>query len=142
MRPARPFTTCLAVCLFASPAIAQDETYPDLPFQWPGGAIHCVIVTAERHYVRCDLVGGKLSFTEPPEGCEGEWGRAFEVAELGEGRPLCVTDSVVDPEVQVMEPGYSHSRGGVACFSEPGGMTCMNAEAHGFTLTEDTQEVF
>ncbi len=132
----------LAIVLIAAVSTsAMAEDY--LPFQTPDGSVHCLIVTGgARNYVRCDVVGADLSFTEPPEDCDLDWGQAFEVAERGEGRPICVGDTVVNPDVQKMAPGYSHGIGGVVCFSEPEGMTCMNAEAHGFTLTLEAQTVF
>ena len=62
--------------------------------------------------------------------------------DVGSGKVLCTDDSVIDETIQVMEPGYSHSRGGVACFSEEGGMTCLNAENLGFTLRQDEQVLY
>ncbi|WP_172295333.1 DUF6636 domain-containing protein [Pseudoruegeria sp. HB172150] len=132
----------LPVLLVAAPVHAQDYNLPDLPFQTPDGAIACVIITGLENYVRCDIAGAEPSFTEPPEDCDLDWGFAFEVKPTGPGHLLCAGDTIADPSVQKMEPGFSHSRGGVACFSEPDGMTCLNAENRGFTLTLGKQSVF
>ncbi|WP_425050794.1 DUF6636 domain-containing protein [Psychromarinibacter sp. S121] len=126
----------------ATPATAQDAPLPDLPFQSGAGEVFCVIVTGERNHVRCDLYGGELTFADPPQDCEAGWGYAFEVGITGSGKVLCTDDTVIDETIQVMEPGYSHSRGGVACFSEDGGMTCLNAENLGFTLRQDEQVLY
>ncbi|MDF0600045.1 hypothetical protein P1J78_04805 [Psychromarinibacter sp. C21-152] len=128
----------LVLCL-AVPAAAEET----LPFQTPDGGVHCVIFHGgARNRVRCDVVGGEASFADPPEDCALDWGHAFELGVRGPGRPICAGDTVADPEVQKMPPGYSHGIGGVICFSEETGMTCMNAEAHGFTLSPESQSVF
>lgn len=144
MHSAIPFPRVFALvpvlaAMLAGAAAAEGT----LPFQTPDGNVHCRIVfDSDRNHVRCDMLEADKSFADPPEDCDQDWGLAFEVGVLGPGRPICAGDSVVDPDVQKMPPGYSHGIGGVICFSEEQGMTCMNAEAHGFTLTRDAQIMF
>lgn len=136
-----PLVLAAGTALPASLAAEDDPWTQYLPFQSPGGAVHCVIVTGLRNYVRCDVPD---AVGEPgvPAACDQRWGHAYELPERGPPVPLCTGETVADPMVQVMPAGYSHGRGGVICFSEPDGMTCMNAEAHGFTLRKGEQQLF
>ncbi len=145
MRFAPYLAACaLAAALPAAPSAAQedDDWTQYLPFQSPGGAVYCVVVTGLRNYVRCDVMDAVDAADDLPEACDRRWGLAFELPERGPPVVLCTGETVTDPTVQVMPPGYSHGRGGVICFSEVAGMTCMNAEAHGFTLKQGEQQLF
>jgi hypothetical protein len=127
-----------AVCVllsFAAPAVADD-------FQSPSGNIFCTIETGEYSGVRCDMVDLTPSFTKRPADCDLDWGSSFYVEATGKGGLGCHGDTVILPRARVLDYGDSVDAGPYTCTSVKTGMTCMNAEGHGFTLSRAKQEVF
>jgi hypothetical protein len=55
---------------------------------------------------------------------------------------VCASDSVIDPAAPVLDYGRSITRWGLSCTSRRTGMTCTNAEGHGFTVARRSQKVF
>lgn len=132
----KPF---LALIFLAAPA-AADEYWG---FQSPTGNIHCAIYTwnggAE---ARCDLRELTMSYTRRPAGCDLDWGSAFAVGSSGSGFLACVGDTVRDPRNPVLPYGEAVSLGGISCVSAQSGMTCTNAEGHGFSVRKAAQKLF
>jgi len=128
----------VAAMLAAPPAHAQDY----LTFRSPSGNIHCALMRGDWTGARCDIMEMTPSFAVPPADCELDWGHAFEVAAAGAGQPVCAGDTVADPGAPVLPYGRAVSLGGVTCSSERTGMTCRNAEGHGFSLSRARQRVF
>jgi hypothetical protein len=67
---------------------------------------------------------------------------AFGVAASGKGELLCVGDTVQDPGNPVLPYGEAVSLGGISCVSAKNGMTCTNAEGHGFSVAKAKQKLF
>jgi hypothetical protein len=125
--------------LTASPAIA-DEIYM---FQSPSGNVHCAIMTGEYSAARCDLMEfTRLNYPDVPTDCELDWGHAYEVGTSGKGAPICVGDTVADPDSAVLPYGQSLFKGDFKCSSEETGITCTNPEGHGFTVAKRSQHMF
>ena len=125
--------------LVATPALA-DEYFG---FQSPTGNIHCAMYTTDgRAEARCDLRSYTPSHTKRPAGCEQDWGMAFGVGAAGKGELLCVGDTVQDPGNPVLPYGEAVSLGGISCVSAKTGMTCTNAEGHGFSVAKAKQKLF
>lgn len=125
--------------LLASPASAQDY----LSFKSPTGNIHCAIFTHDRGTeARCDLIELTPSFTKRPTDCDLDWGFAFLVGDKGKGFAGCVGDTTIDQGNPVLPYGEAVSLGGIACVSAKTGMTCTNAEGHGFSVAKAKQRVF
>jgi hypothetical protein len=132
------FWVALGVML-AGPARADDY----VTFQSPSGNIHCAIYQWEDSAeARCDLMELVPSDLPQPEDCELDWGQAFAVAKMGRAGLACVGDTVTDPENDVLIYGEAVSLGGLSCVSAKTGMTCTNAEGHGFTVSKSKQELF
>jgi hypothetical protein len=74
--------------------------------------------------------------------CDLEWGYAFELASKGSGTRICYGDTVLDKTLPVLAYGEVWQRGGFPCKSEQSGITCFNADRHGFSLSRAKQEVF
>jgi hypothetical protein len=129
-------TFLLAVPL---PLAAQDL----VPFRAPSSNIHCLIVDmADWQGVRCDIAAYTPSFRKPPADCDLDWGGAFEVGARGRAVVACVGDTVRDPGAPVLGYGQQVDGPGITCTSLRSGMTCMNADGHGFTLSRALQELF
>ncbi|MCX7646596.1 MAG: hypothetical protein N2Z62_15040 [Rhodobacteraceae bacterium] len=129
------WAACAALAL---PATAQDI----VSFRSPTGNIHCLMFSYPQPGVRCDLRELVPSFPLRPAWCEADWGSAFEVLSTGPGAPVCAGDTVVMPDAPVLGYGQSLARWGLRCTSRETGMTCTNAEGHGFTLSRRSQKVF
>jgi hypothetical protein len=128
-----------ALAALPAPAAAQDF----VPFRSPTGNIHCLMFSGPgQPGVRCDLRELVPSFPLRPEWREFDWGSAFEVLATGRGTPVCASDSVIDPAAPVLDYGRSITRWGLSCTSRRTGMTCTNAEGHGFTVARRSQKVF
>jgi hypothetical protein len=134
------FAACvLSVATLAAPARAEDY----LGFQSPTGNIQCGLYRwSGGASVRCDLAQLTPSYTRAPADCEFDWGSSFAVDDRGKGYLACVSDAVGEPSNGVLPYGEAVSLGGISCVSARTGMTCTNAEGHGFTISKAKQKVF
>ena len=136
------------VLLSALPGLAQDSgpgmtTSDYIMFQSPTGNIHCAIYTwVEGAEARCDLRELQPTYTRPPLDCMLDWGNAFAVGNRGEGFLVCAGDTVIDSRSFVLPYGEAVSLGGISCVSAKTGMTCTNAEGHGFSVAKAKQRLF
>jgi hypothetical protein len=129
----------LLLCLFASPALADDLIF----FQSPTGNIHCMIATGEWAEARCDMIELMPTYRQAPANCELDWGAYFSVGlSSRKGELACVGDTVVDQGSGVLGYGETLSLGGFDCSSEKTGMTCTNPAGHGFTISRAQQRLF
>lgn len=125
-------------CL-ASPALADEP----MAFQSPTGNIHCGIYEWDGGAeARCDLLEVVPSYTTPPADCDLEWGGSFAVGTIGKGALACVGDTVLDWGNAVLPYGEAVSVGGISCVSAQTGVTCTNAEGHGFSVAKARQRLF
>jgi hypothetical protein len=135
----RTFLHAVVALAAAAPALADEY----LSFQSPTGNIHCAIYTFNRDAeARCDLRELTPSYTTRPAGCDLDWGSAFIVGASGKGLLACVGDTVQDPRNPVLPYGEAVSLGGISCVSAKTGMTCTNAEGHGFSVAKAQQRVY
>lgn len=129
----------VASLMLASPAVAEDF----IGFQSPTGNIHCAMYIFDgRAEARCDLREYSPSYTRRPAGCDLDWGMAFAVGASGKGVLACVGDTVQDRRNPVLPYGEAVSLGGISCVSAKTGMTCTNAEGHGFSVAKAKQKLF
>lgn len=127
------------VLLSAAPAWAGDF----IDFQSPTGNIHCMMdPEGEYAYVRCDLRELTPSYTRAPADCDLDWGFAFGVEDKGEAYLICAGDTVQNPGNPVLPYGEAISAGGISCVSAKTGITCTNAEGHGFSVAKAKQRLF
>lgn len=112
-------------------------------FQSPSGNIHCQFSEGEKNTViRCDVMEMIVTAKRPAD-CDLEWGRAFEVASNGKsGERICYGDTVMDKALPKLPYDQVWQRAGFTCKSEPSGITCFNAERHGFSVSRGTQTLF
>jgi hypothetical protein len=129
----------LAVGLAASAVQAQDY----VGFRSPTGNIHCSLYTWEEGTeARCDLRELTPSYKKFPGTCELDWGASFGVMSGGKGYLVCAGDTVMDPANPVLGYGQAVSLGGISCVSAKTGITCTNAEGHGFSVAKAKQKLF
>lgn len=128
-----------AAFALASPAFADDY----IGFQSPTGNIHCAMYIFDGSAeARCDLREYTPSYTRRPAGCDLDWGMAFAVGATGKGVLACVGDTVQDRGNPVLPYGEAVSLGGISCVSAKTGMTCTNAEGHGFSVAKARQKLY
>ena len=109
----------------------------------PSGNIECItFFYSGQESLRCDMGALTPSFTNKPADCPTDWGSAFGMASTGEAQVLCHGDSIVGPEQVVLQYGTAIQYGSFNCTSEKTGLTCINLDGHGFTLSKARQTLF
>lgn len=129
----------LAALAVASPALSDDVLF----FRSPSGNINCVLGTGDDAFVRCDISGFTPSFSQPPAGCDLDWGDSFEISATGRKGVLgCHGDTAFSEDSFTL--GYDDALifAGFACRSEKTGMSCTNERGHGFEISKAKQRVF
>lgn len=127
------------VLMLGSPALASDY----IEFKSPTGNISCGLYSdGADTSVRCDMAKLVPSYTTPPPDCEFDWGSAFAVGRTGKGVLACVSDPAAGPDAPVLPYGEAISMGGISCVSAKTGMTCTNAEGHGFSISKAKQKLY
>lgn len=140
-----PFRSPIALLVTALAQAANPAAAGERPagLQTPSGNIHCQFFSYDgQTTLRCDI--GQIA-TRPsrPADCDLSWGSAFEVSMRGDNaQRICHGDTVMDPSLPVVAYGEVWQHGGFTCTSETSGLTCFNADRHGFTLSKARQELF
>lgn len=133
----------LLAVTFTPRAFAQDAP---IGFRSPSNNIHCQFWIGDNDSevaLRCDLMQTTNRPPPRPRDCELEWGQAFEILGNGaRGIRLCYGDTVRDDRLPVLPYGQTWRRRGLTCISEQTGVTCVNANGHGFGVSRARQRVF
>jgi hypothetical protein len=139
-RLAPPLSVTPFLMLIATGAAnAQDAS---IGFQSPSKNIACQYFDYDKQNVlRCDIMEATVTARRPAD-CDLEWGKAFEMNSKGGATRICYGDTVMDRALPVLAYGEVWQRGGFTCKSEQTGVTCFNADRHGFALSRAKQEVF
>ena len=128
----------LGAAVLAAPALADEY----IAFQSPTGNIHCALHeyggTTE---ARCVMREYQSSFRSWPPGCEG-LNREFAVWDFRDGQLSCSDASLTQDTNPVLPYGNAVSLGGISCVSAKTGMTCTNADGHGFSVARAKQRLF
>lgn len=77
-----------------------------------------------------------------PKDCDGDWGNMFYVSATGKTKLACYSDHPFDQYPLTLNYGDTIKGKTYQCTSQKTGMTCMNKELHGFTLSKDSQNIF
>ena len=126
----------------AGPSARADSL---TPFHTPSGNIHCLAIEGdEGAMMDCEIIQiTRHTLTRKrPADCDLDWGSSFSVGPTGKAGLGCVGDTVMMPDAPVLGYGDSVDAGPFTCTSVKTGMTCMNAQGHGFTLSRARQQVF
>jgi hypothetical protein len=136
-------TTSSSLCLEPISLAASKD--PEFAFRTPSNNIHCLAstVVADGGYLRCDLKIIEKSRLPTKEPCELESGDAFAVLANGKmGEVVCHGDTVIQEGSPVLQYGQVWRGLGFTCQSNQAGLTCSNAEKHGFFISRAAQRVF
>jgi hypothetical protein len=141
-RVARSF----AIGLLTAPLLLSGVSHAQerlIGLQTPSGNIHCQVFAYDRQTsLRCDI-GQIATHPQRPADCELEWGDAFEVSVRGDNaQRICHGDTVRDKSLPVLGYGEIWQRSGFTCTSDQAGLTCFNADRHGFALSKAKQNIF
>jgi hypothetical protein len=134
-----PYVVAVLLAPGVAPAHAQSSP---AAFQSPSNNIACQFFNdGKRSALRCDIAN---MMTNPPRpaDCDLEWGQAFELTAQDGGTRICYGDTIIDKTLPVLAYGEVWQRGGFTCKSEQTGITCFNADRHGFALSRAKQEMF
>jgi hypothetical protein len=134
----------VAILLLLAPIVSGAANAQNVTsgFQSPSKNIACQYFDYDRQNVlRCDIMEATVTARRPAD-CDLEWGKAFEMRAKGSGIRLCYGDTVMDQALPVLAYGEVWQRGGFTCTSEQSGVTCFNANRHGFSLSRAKQELF
>jgi Family of unknown function (DUF6636) len=114
----------VAGLLTAAPALARDVV-----FRTPSKRIACRIYDPAQQglEIRCDLF-----FLND---------RAVRMTRRGRARLIHVTDTVNDPRSPILAYGRTKRVGPFTCRSRRTGLSCHNANGHGFTVSREHQFV-
>lgn len=125
--------------LLATPLSAQE-------FKSPSGNIMCLFYSPGQHYstygLRCDIREHTASRPTPPPGCDLDWEGLFWLEEGAPGQRACAGDVGATDRAPVLDYGQQIRAGGISCRMERQGVTCTNAEGHGFFISRAEQRVF
>jgi len=114
-------------------------------FETPSENIQCVVGDAEQMTgISCTIIArnGPIALPRPVECPMDQWGHTFFMEK--EGRVAGVCDAVpanLDGQRRA-EYGRSEVFDGITCASAETGLTCTNADGHGFFLSRRQQRVF
>ena len=131
----------LALSLLPLAATALAQNAPT-GFRSPSNNIACQYFDYDKqNTLRCDIMEATVTARRPAD-CDLEWGKAFEMRSKGSSGRLCYGDTVMEPGLPQLAYGEVWQRGGFTCKSEQTGVTCFNADRHGFSLSRAKQELF
>jgi hypothetical protein len=133
-----PIFLALALSLTAT----ADAQHTLAGFRSPSGNIACMFFDYDNtNTLRCDIREAAVTARRPAD-CDLDFGRAFEMESRGTSQRLCYGDTVMDPRLPHLPYGEVWQHGGFTCTSAQTGVTCFNADRHGFSLSRAKQELF
>jgi hypothetical protein len=107
-------------------------------FSTPSRNIGCI---GDGSLLRCDV---RQTATKPPpkpRSCRYDWGNYFELRPTGRPRRLCVSDSALGGR-RILAYGWTLRLGRMSCVARRIGLTCRNADGHGFFLSRERVRLF
>ena len=129
-----------SLALFATGTANAEDAL--IGFRSPSKNIACQYYDYDRVVaLRCDIMEANLTAPRPRD-CDLEFGKAFEMKPKGAAERLCYGDTIMDPVLPLLAYGQVWQRGGFTCTAEQSGVTCFNAERHGFSLSRAEQKLF
>ena len=108
-------------------------------FKTPSGNIHCVLYEGE---LRCDILQHTYKPPAKPASCKFDWGSAVSMGSKGPAQVACVSDTVANPKLTVLDYGRTWRGGGFICVSHRGGINCTNRDGNGWELSRAKQRLF
>ena len=121
--------------------------HPDIWFSSDNGNIQCGGYSQYSSGIVCEIYQRQDNIqphTARPEACGNgdDWGYRFALDDRGEARAFCVNDKLTTLNSTPLANGATQRRKNWQCTSLSHGITCQNADKHGFTLTRTQQRLF
>jgi hypothetical protein len=137
----------LAVAFIAAVSSRTASSQDAIGFKMPSDNIFCQVQGPYDDnpipYLRCDLQQITSKPPPRPKDCPLSWGDAFTIAQNGLlGMRMCHGDTVRSDALPVLAYGSQWSQSGFMCKSATSGLTCTNAQGHGYMLSKAVQKVF
>ena len=127
------------VTLVASPVVADEV----VAFQSPTGNIQCELFsTGSGASAMCELRQMVATGQYRPTDCAAGEAWVFEVSETGGGSARCTAAALPDADRSILGYGETLRFGGFTCTSKDHGVTCVNLEGGGFSVSRGDQVVF
>jgi hypothetical protein len=133
------FALATVATLGATPTAAVDG------LRMPSNNIVCTVQEPDDNLageLRCDTRNFPPTSRRPPKDCQLGWGDAFSIGESGKAERICHGDTIMHEDVMVLPYGMTWQHGAYTCRSQPSGLTCFNAQGHGFSLSRSSQRLF
>jgi len=134
----------IAALAALGPVSVQAQDF--LNAQTPSHNIFCQAaapgINQPQAQLRCDIMSKTTRSPPPPRNCPLSYGDSFVLNPTGPGSLLCHGDTVQNSEDVVIAYGTQWRPFGFVCTSETTGITCVNAEGHGFSVAKASQKVF
>jgi hypothetical protein len=138
------FTFVLAGSAALAGGIADAQDF--LGAQTPSHNIFCMASTPgvgqPTAELRCDIAQTSTRPPPAPKSCPLSWGDAFGLDPTGPGHLLCHGDTVQNADDPVIAYGTQWRAYGFTCTSQATGLTCVNGQGHGFSLSRAAQKLF
>ena len=126
-----------AMLLGIGPAAAFDG------LRTPSNNIVCMLDDSVSAELRCDIGDLAPNRLRAPNDCHLGFGDAFVVGADGKsGERICHGDTIMHEDVTTLPYGSVWRHRALTCRSEPTGLTCRNAQGHGFSLSRSSQRTF
>jgi hypothetical protein len=112
-------------------------------FRTPSGNIYCN-GSIEGGDISCTIVEIASGPARPrPASCRGNWGHTFSMDRRGPVRMECNDWALrKSTYTDVANYGVTGRFAEITCQSESTGLTCRNADGHGFMLSRRVQKIF
>jgi hypothetical protein len=113
-------------------------------FLTPSGNIGCGYSSGMGpRSLRCDIASGLKPRPKRPRGCVHlNWGDSYTMDVHGRAIVTCHGDTAIIKGSKVIAYGKTWSRGGFECWSRESGLTCKNANHHGWFLSRQHSHRF
>jgi hypothetical protein len=136
VRLRRPKPATIAAVAVAVLAVGATPAAAKLvQFRTPSSNIGCVGETTRAdNVVRCDIATRNWSPPRRPAACTLDWGQGLLVERTGRARFVCAGDTALN-RGRVVAYGRRVAVGAIVCTSRRSGLTCVNLQGHGFTLS-------
>jgi hypothetical protein len=94
--------------------------------------------------VACDINQSfvRIPIRPRPKDCNFDWGQRFELGADSDAGLECASDWVGSEDGPSLPYGNSVKAGKIVCTSAETGLTCKNADGHGFILSRRSQKIF
>jgi hypothetical protein len=111
-------------------------------FRTPSGNIGCAGETARAsNSIRCDIRNRSWSPPPKPRSCELDWGGGISLDRRGRSQFVCAGDTALNNGGKLAY-GKRKTIGAIVCVSRTSGLTCTNADGHGFAMSRTSYRRF